>query len=296
MDYLEVIANRQKLWSEVIGHDLVTCGQNSIGWQTAKIGVVSASAASAINSPGTQTFSTYVNRKIGEILSRSPSPSVKNKTLQWGIDNEPPAFNAYQIKTMHRLKQVSLIYLDDKMQVAASPDALFFHREKGLEIKCPATVAESVRFMRCLKAKRNEELQVQMSMAVLDLTEWDVAKFDPRMVLVDKINITTYKRDDVIIKQLRIGWEAATNEINEALDKKGVSFGQQWDNFEALSCATPASLILGVFTECNLDPLDEQVTGQLLKQIGVGSFDDLSMDQAENISEELKLMFANKGK
>lgn len=123
------------------------------------------------------------------------SIEIGSKSVQWGVDNEPLAKNAYTLETGKELREVGSLGLDGTI-LRASPDALT--ATGALEIKCPYTIKTSVEYALTLgQAKDNEETlnalkglnkyyfwQVVAESVCANVDTVDFCVFDPRIDLL----------------------------------------------------------------------------------------------------------------
>ena len=132
---------------------------------------------------------TYVMEKVAEsLVEPAASEGFASYDMQWGIDHEAEAVQAFTDKTglnvdKHGLAQ-ELITMSE--HVGCTPDGLI-DSTHGLELKCP----KSVTHISYWKIKNSDDLkkhcsnyywQVQGSMMVTGREEWYFASFDPRFV------------------------------------------------------------------------------------------------------------------
>jgi hypothetical protein len=117
-----------------------------------------------------------------------------------GTEREPKARIFYEGITGNKVEQVGLIYLDERKTIACSPDGLIKSNGtyiKGLEIKCPK-LSTQIRRVRENVLPKEYILQVQGSMWVTGLKEWDFISWHPNY----KPLILTVKRDEALIEKL----------------------------------------------------------------------------------------------
>ena len=132
---------------------------------------------------------TYVMEKVAEsLVEPSGSEGFTSYDMQWGIDHEAEAVQAFMDKTglvvdKHGLAQ-ELITMSE--HVGCTPDGLI-NSTHGLELKCPKSVTHisywTIRSGDALKKHcPNYYWQVQGSMMITGREEWYFASFDPRFV------------------------------------------------------------------------------------------------------------------
>ena len=132
---------------------------------------------------------TYVMEKVAEsLIESSDSEGFTSYDMQWGIDHEAEAVQAFTDKTglvvdKHGLAQ-ELITMSE--HIGCTPDGLI-NSTHGLELKCP----KSVTHISYWAIKNGDDLkkhcpnyywQVQGSMMITGREEWYFASFDPRFI------------------------------------------------------------------------------------------------------------------
>jgi len=132
---------------------------------------------------------TYVMEKVAEsLIDPSDSEGFTSYDMQWGIDHEAEAVQAFMDKTglvvdKHGLAQ-ELITMGE--HVGCTPDGLI-NSTHGLELKCP----KSVTHIYYWAIKNSDDLkkhcpnyywQAQGSMMIASREEWYFASFDPRFI------------------------------------------------------------------------------------------------------------------
>jgi putative phage-type endonuclease len=163
----------------------------------------------------------YAAQLVSERLSdKNPEPYT-NEWIEWGIEQEAPAKEAYTKATGNAVDEVGFINHPTIASAGASPDGLI--GEDGLlEIKCPATATHIERLL-------NEEipesymLQMLWQMACSGRKYVDFVSFDPRLPEDMQLFIKRIERDDVEIARVENEVRLFIEEVNElvlALENK----------------------------------------------------------------------------
>lgn len=175
--------------------------QRTDDWYQARIGKVTASRISKLNAKPTKGKS--LNALELELLTeRITGQAVDNFTshaMQWGIDTEPLARQAYELQYFCTVIETGFINHPTIAMCGASPDGLV--GDDGLiEIKCPNTVTHISTILS--DAVPCEYIpQMQWQMACTGRKWCDFVSFDPR--LTDKpLFIKRVYRDDKQIAEL----------------------------------------------------------------------------------------------
>lgn len=182
--------------------------QRTDNWYQARIGKVTASRISKLNAKPAKgkalnalELELLTERITGQAVNNFTSPA-----MQWGIDTEPLARQAYELQYFCTVIETGLIDHPTIAMCGASPDGLV--GDDGLiEIKCPNTTTH-------ISTLVSDEVpyeyipQMQWQMACTGRKWCDFVSFDPR--LTDKpLFIKRVYRDDKQIaelEQLVIDW------------------------------------------------------------------------------------------
>ena len=171
--------------------------QGSDEWKMFRLGIPSASNFSMIITPTGKTSTQaegYMNRLLAEWLTGKTSDIEQSEWMKRGIEMEAEARDYYAFRHDVEIRQVGIVYRDEKRLVSCSPDGL--HGDGGLEIKCPAPHTH-VGYL--LNGFPNDYTpQVQGSMYVTGAQWWDFISYHPDMEPV----IVRVMRDDAFIKTL----------------------------------------------------------------------------------------------
>jgi len=224
----ELIELRNKC-SEILGFDLSSVEQGSSLWHTTRAGVVTASKAHyLLMGRRTAGRATYLDELVSQIATGLIPDEITAKPLQWGKDHEEQARDAYSAATFESIEEEAFIYQDEKMRAGISPDGLITGKNKGLELKCPWSSKVWCSFAGRGEIKKEEVAQVQFSLMITGFNSWGFAKFDPRNVNCKKLHFVEIFRDEVMISKLEKGLKEFIEDMDEALNKLGLAFGDQW--------------------------------------------------------------------
>jgi predicted phage-related endonuclease len=171
---------------------------------------------------------SYLDELVGQIATGLIPEEIKAKPLQWGKDYEEDARDAYSAATFEAIEEESFIYQDIKMRAGISPDGLIVGEDKGLELKCPWSSKVWCAFAGRGEIKKEEIAQVQFSLMITGFKSWGFAKYDPRNVNCKKLHYVEIFRDEEMIAKLEKGLAEFIKDMDEALNKLGLSWGDQW--------------------------------------------------------------------
>lgn len=216
---------------EKVGKDrfVVTGGQfNGLEWQGTRADEFKAHIRSMLPMKPAAARVQYMNELIAEIATQMPPEQISAKALQWGNDNEPKARDALAFSNGVVIHEIPFIYKDSGMRCGVSPDGIFDNT--GCEIKCPLT--SKIHVATLLEETINQDYieQMQMQMWVTGSDEWTFASYDPRMPGHLSLKTVTVKRDIEFISEMEAAINSFIDEMDVALAKLGLKFGDQWSN------------------------------------------------------------------
>lgn len=215
--------------SDILGFDLSQVEQGSEQWHISRSGVVTASKAHyLLMGRKTAGRATYMDELVAQIATGAISEEITAKPLQWGKDHEEQARDAYSAATFEAVEEEAFIYQDNKMRAGISPDGLIAGEDKGLELKCPWSSKVWCAFAGRGEIKKEEIAQVQFSLLITGFKSWGFAKFDPRNVNCKKLHYVEIFRDEEMIAKLEKGLNEFIEDMDEALNKLGLAWGDQW--------------------------------------------------------------------
>lgn len=223
----EIILNRT-------GIDVNHVEQGSYDWLKLRLGVITASEAGKVISvprsgkKWTDTKLSYFYTLLGEVCT-GEVVEVTAKPLAWGKEHESSARTLFEFTSGVDVSDASIIYKDDSLRCACSPDGLCSDG-RGLELKSPYTTAVFMKFrLGGFDAIKAEYMaQVQYSMWVTGKDAWYFANYDPRMkregihhVLVEREQEYMNKFDDMVPEFIE--------KMDQSLAEIGFKFGEQWN-------------------------------------------------------------------
>lgn len=223
----EIILNRT-------GIDVNQVEQGSYDWLKLRLGVITASEAGKVISvprsgkKWTDTKRSYFYTLLGEVCT-GEVVEVTAKPLAWGKEHESSARTLFEFTSGVDVSDASIIYKDDSLRCACSPDGLCSDG-RGLELKSPYTTAVFMKFrLGGFDAIKAEYMaQVQYSMWVTGKDAWYFANYDPRMkregihhVLVEREQEYMNKFDDMVPEFIE--------KMDQSLAEIGFKFGEQWN-------------------------------------------------------------------
>ena len=197
--------------------------QRTDEWYTVKCGKIGASSMSDVMAKGrgnseSKTRRAYMVRLIAERLSGQPQETYQNAAMQWGIDTEPQAREAYEADTLNVVEQVGFVEASEFL--GCSPDGLV--GDDGiLEIKCPNTTTH-IEYLLSDRLPPEYVNQVQSQLWITGRKKCYFVSYDPRLTVRPYFCVVV-ERDETKIKEIAIETEIFISELLEleAKIKKG---------------------------------------------------------------------------
>lgn len=213
------------------GIDARNLEQGSEGWKALRLGVITASRAHCVIATGRggkgwgEKKKGYLMELVAEVCT-GQSPEVFGKPLEWGNNHEDEARSLFEFTTGKQVSTVPIIFKDEGMRTAASPDGLV-DDGNGLEIKCPFTTPVYLDFRVNGEIKPEYIAQCQFSMWVTGRQGWHFANYDPRMKR-EAIHHVTLDRDEEMMRQFDEHIPEFITAMDSVLTDLGFVFGEQW--------------------------------------------------------------------
>lgn len=212
------------------GIGLLNSEQGTEEWMLSKLGVLSASNATAIIAKtDSATRATYMAELVAQVAT-GIFPEINAYAMQWGKDNEDAARASYEFAAGVKMLQLSFVFKDNTFRVGCSADGLASDK-KGVEIKCPFNSKNYVEFLCMDKIKPEWDKQINFSMWVMGLGMWDLVQYDPRMKS-NPLHMVTVERDEKLMKTFDDAVPQFISDMDKMLAKVGVKFGEQWERLK----------------------------------------------------------------
>lgn len=179
--------------------------QRSEEWFKQRLGKVTASRigdvlATIRNGSWAASRKNYAAELVRERLNNKPPEPFTNEYIEWGIEQEAPAREAYEKASGSAVVEAGFVDHPTVPHAGASPDGLV--GEDGLiEIKCPTTATH---IDTLLNGTINDRYRLQMlwQMACTGRKWCDFVSYDPRMPEDMQLYIKRFERDDKEIKEV----------------------------------------------------------------------------------------------
>ncbi len=159
----------------------------------------------------------YIYEKAAETLTGECIDLFVNKSMQWGIDNEPNAIAHFEAVKSVKVKPSDTIVLGE---LVGTPDGII-EGFGGIEIKCP----DSKTHVKYLAMDSGDDLksvnatyywQIQAYMLLTGAEKWYFVTYDPRVRVDNKVmgifTINRNKEDiDLLISRVKLASEILNN-------------------------------------------------------------------------------------
>ena len=156
--------------------------QGTPEWQALRTGFLTASrTADMLATIKTGESASRRNLKaelVVERLTNCKTEGFTSSAMQWGIDNEPLARMAYEVKTNSFVDQVAFVRHKTIDWFGCSPDGLV-DDDGMVEFKCPNS-ATHLEYLESLEVPKNYYTQMQTQLSVTGRKWNDFCSFDPR--------------------------------------------------------------------------------------------------------------------
>lgn len=191
--------------------------QRTEGWYTARLGKVTASRVKgALMKKGTAGRDNLMAELICERLTGEPTKTFSSPAMEWGVEQEPVARDAYCVATGELVDESPFVQHPSIEWAGASPDGVV--GDGLIEIKCPNSAT-------ALDTLLSEEVpteyipQMMWQMACTGAKWVDFVSFDPRLPKNLRLFIKRVERDDKRIAEMETEVRKFLGELEEKLMK-----------------------------------------------------------------------------
>lgn len=179
--------------------------QGTPEWLQARAGKVTASrmadVVAKIKTGEAAARRDYRAQIVAEILTGKPQDDgFINAEMQWGIEQEPLARDAYGIATDTMVDQVGFVLHPSLERSGASPDGLV-SKDGLVEIKCPKT-ATHIQYLLDGTVPTKYQPQMYWQLACTGRAWCDFVSYDPRLPVGMRLFRARLERDEAKVKEL----------------------------------------------------------------------------------------------
>lgn len=218
--------------SDTFGFNPAEVQQGSAEWKIMRYGCLTASRADKIVAgKDTDGRASYMAELISEIISCTSGDESSFKQTEWGKLYEPAARDALSVALgFIDIKEIPLMYKDESMRVAISPDGIFDNTV--CELKAPYDGTFHVKHMAFKKVKPEWQWQRQMQIFATGCERHIFCTYDPRVVLGSNLYMTETFADDSKQQTLADAIPQFVFDLDAALKRLGVEFGDHWKHMK----------------------------------------------------------------
>ena len=159
----------------------------------------------------------YHAQLVAERLTGKPSDSFSNAAMQWGIDQEAAAREAYANLIGDAVAEIGFVDHPRLEWSGASPDGLVGF-DGLVEIKCPNT-ATHIATLTGAEIDKKYRLQMQWQMICTGRDWCDFVSFDPRMPAEMQLHVRRVERDDHLLAELEQDVSAFLAEVAATVEQ-----------------------------------------------------------------------------
>jgi putative phage-type endonuclease len=205
----------------MITQDATHLEQGSDAWKIARLGYVSASNLDAVMARGKSgeaaTRRNYKIRLVTERLTGEIGESYSNASMEWGVETEPKARMALELKNQVMVDQTGFWKHPTIPWLGCSPDGLI--NSDGLcEIKCPNT-ATHIEYLLAGVMPAEYIKQVQGQLWVMERDWTDFVSFDPRINEKNRLFVIRVHRDEAMIKAMEVEVKKFLSEVEQLTER-----------------------------------------------------------------------------
>lgn len=201
---------------------IVDVEQGSVEWLQMRVGCATASRMADLMSKGKGGQESAARKKykteiICEMLTGRATDHYVTPAMEWGLDNEVFARNAYEVETENVVLAGGFAIHERVARFGASPDGLV-GEEGCVEFKCPTT-ATHIEYINAGIVPPEYHWQMLAEMACADRQWCDFVSYDPRLPKKFQLFIRRFPRDDERIAEMEKAVEAFLWECVEQVKK-----------------------------------------------------------------------------
>jgi hypothetical protein len=195
--------------------------QRSAEWFAARVGKATATKIADIvaktKSGPSSSRKNYMAQLVLERLTGQPAESFTNTAMQWGVDQECNARDAYCKYMLCAVSEVGFVDHPTIPMSGCSPDGLV-GSEGMTEFKCPNSATHIETLLGGGFADKYVK-QALWQLACYPERKWnDLVSFDPRLPENMQLFIQRVPRDDAAIAELEAEVAKFLREVDETVD------------------------------------------------------------------------------
>lgn len=193
--------------------------QRTAEWYAERLGKVGCSRLADVlattKTGESATRRNYMAELICERLTGQRADSFTSADMQWGIDTEPLAKQAYTLKTWEAITEHGGQEHLTIPGFRGSPDGLI-GLDGGIEIKCPKTATHLDTLLNGT-IKRDYLLQMAGYVSIFGRDWWDFVSYDPRLPDNLALYVKRFYRADLPVDEVENGVKKFLEELDEKI-------------------------------------------------------------------------------
>jgi len=194
--------------------------QRTDDWFANRLGKVTASAIYKVMARTKSGYgadrANYHAQLVAERLTGAKQDGFSNAAMQWGIDQEHNAREAYAALTGEHPVEIGFIDHPTIPMSGASPDGLVGF-DGLIEVKCPNT-ATHIATLTGAGIERKYLLQMQWQMACTERDWCDFVSYDPRLPAEMQLHVRRVHRDDIMLAEVNSEVSAFLAEVEATVE------------------------------------------------------------------------------
>lgn len=201
---------------------LVEVEQGTAEWLQMRVGCVTGSRMADVMAKlkrkegEAQTRQDYKAQIVSEILTGRAADHYVSPAMEWGVENEIFARNAYEVE-VGDIQPVGFALHSRIARFGASPDGLV--GQDGLvEFKCPNT-ATHIDYIIRGTVPAEYQWQMLAEMACAERQWCDFVSYDPRLPKRLQLFVRRFERDNSRIAEMEVEVEKFLAEVEEVIAK-----------------------------------------------------------------------------
>jgi putative phage-type endonuclease len=162
-----------------------------------------------------QCRADYKAEIVCEILTNRSMGHYISPAMQWGLDNEIFARNAYEV-AVESIEQVGFALHATIQRLGASPDGLV-GADGLVEFKCPNTTTH-LEYVIAGEVPAEYHWQMLCEMACTERSWCDFVSYDPRLPKHLQLFVRRFHRDDARIAEMEVEVNQFLVEVGEKIE------------------------------------------------------------------------------
>ena len=191
--------------------------QRTAEWFAERLGKVGCSRLSdVLAGDKTAARRNYMAELICERLTGERTESFTTDAMQWGIDTEPLAIQAYTLETFNQVTEHGGMEHPEIPHFRGSPDGLIIPGG-GIEVKCPKTATHLDTLINGT-VKKEYVYQMAGYLSIFGGEWWDFVSYDPRLK-GHELFIKRFLREELPVQEVETGVKRFLEELDEMMKK-----------------------------------------------------------------------------